>query len=384
MSTLRTLRFSRISWIFPSVAALLVAQACADRAGDCDANSKCTGGSSNAGTAGNMSEAGTENGGSSSGKAGTNGAGGKGGNPSGGTSAGGGGAAGAAGEGGSEAGAGGTPVTPPCGGDCPSATPVCKEATDTCVECLAPSDCTTGVEKKCDTASNNCVECLASADCSDPKAAKCDQGACAKCTANDDCLHVTGKGVCDGGTCVQCTAADETACGGKSCNPKTKACTATTTGSVSNCMACVADSECAGGNQADPDARCIPMTYAGTLRPDGFCLRRTSKTCTRPYKIPVSGASLSGAPSESYCGVDQDLVRCEAVLDLENSRSCPGAADTSCGCSRDKDGNCTELGVSGLCRTVGVDINQCTYQCGVANDCPNGKTCLGAPTKYCQ
>lgn len=285
-----------------------------------------------------------------------------------------------------EAGAGGAGgvVTVPCDGACTAPKAVCDEPNDTCVECLEEGDCAAGAKKKCDTTAKACVECLAPVDCTDVKAAKCDTGACAKCTSNDDCAHVAGKGVCDAGTCVQCTAADESACGGKSCNPATRGCTTTPVGSVGTCRPCLADSECAGGNVADPDARCVPMKYNGTLRPNGFCLRRASKTCARPYKIAISAVSLSGEASESYCGIDQDKVRCEAVLDLVQSRACGGGMDSECGCSRDKDGNCTDTGISGLCRTVGVDAKQCTYQCGIDNHCPDGLACLGSGPSYCQ
>lgn len=354
--------------------------ACSHFADDCENTGTCdpVGGSSNAGST-SGGKAGTPTGGNTS--SGTSNAG-EGGTVSGGGSSGNNGGGGTAG-GGGDAGAGGV-VSQPCGGACTPPKAVCDEPTDTCVECLEAGDCAGGAKKKCDTTAKACVECLAATDCGDAKLAKCDSGACVKCTSNDDCAHIAGKVICDGGACVQCTPSDETACVGKSCNPLTNACTATAAGSVGTCRPCLADSECTGGNVADPDARCVPMKYNGTPRPNGFCLRRVSKTCTKPYKIAISAASLSGAKSESYCGIDQDSVRCEAVLDLVQSRACGGGMDSECGCARDKDGNCTEAGVSGLCRTVGVDTDQCTYQCGVDNDCPVGKSCLGLGTTYCQ
>jgi hypothetical protein len=182
---------------------------------------------------------------------------------------------------------------------------------------------------------------------------------------------------------VQCTVADESACGGKSCNPATKACTNTTRGSVGYCKPCVADSECFGGDKADPDARCVPMEFNGVPRPGGFCLKRVAKTCpTSIYKFPISTASLSGASKEAYCGIAQSLTRCEAVLDLVASVACPDGLDASCGCPRDKDGKCTAPGQGGLCETVGVDDKRCTYPCGAVSDCPGGKTCT-SEQPYC-
>jgi hypothetical protein len=153
---------------------------------------------------------------------------------------------------------------------------------------------------------------------------------------------------------------------------------------VGTCKPCLSDSECVGGDQSDPDQRCVPMVFQSVARAGGFCLRRFSKTCSKPYKILITTTSLSGAVSEAYCGIDQETTRCEAVLDLLGSRACTDGQDTSCGCARNTDGNCTEIGTGGLCRTVGVNPNRCTYQCGVDNHCPTGISCSGSGTTYCQ
>ncbi len=298
-----------------------------------------------------------------------------------------------------DAGAGGTAVSKPCDGACSGMTPVCDQPNDKCVECLKPADCAgtekacdldtnncveclssqdcTGTKKVCDTAADTCVDCLASTDCKDAKAAKCDANACAKCTSNDDCTHIAGKTVCDtkAGECVQCNVTNESVCGGKSCNPATKTCTNTTVGSVGSCGACVADSECSGGGSADPTARCVPMQFNGTMRPGGYCLKRASKTCSRPLTVTFSTKSLSDAAAESYCGVDQTAVTCEAVTDMVASTSCADGLDTSCGCSRGGNGACLAPGVGGLCRTVGGVPKTCSVACGTANECISGKTC---------
>ena len=180
---------------------------------------------------------------------------------------------------------------------------------------------------------------------------------------------------------MQCTAAKESACAGNSCNPATKRCTTTAVGSKDLCQPCLADSECIGGNQPDPDARCVPMKFMGTARTDGFCLTRFSKTCSRPYfMMPTNLVSLSGAPAEAYCGVDQDSTRCEAVLDFKSSSTC--TSDTSCGCARDKTGTCTEVGSGGLCKTVLGVPNTCTIPCALTAQCASITTCGSG--NYCQ
>jgi hypothetical protein len=322
------------------------------------------------GAAGDSGGGTTSGSGAASGKAGT----------SAGGSTGGSGQAGGAGEsdagsetGGQSGGAGGT--SSPCGGGCPSDKPICDESSDTCVECLIERDCAGPSNTQCDTTTNTCVECLMPAHCSTAAAARCEAGACVECEDNDDCTHLAGKGVCDGGSCVQCTVNDETPCAGKSCDPATNACTNTTIGSTGTCEACVADSECSGGGTADPTARCLPMEFNGVPRAGGFCLKRTAKTCSRPFTVTFAAQSLSGAASESYCGIDQDNVTCEAILDMVASASCGDGLDTSCGCTRDGGGACLQAGQGGLCRTVGGVSKICTIPCGNSNHCIVGNTC---------
>jgi hypothetical protein len=119
------------------------------------------------------------------------------------------------------------------------------------------------------------------------------------------------------------------------------------------------------------------MEFNGTPRPGGFCLPRLSAGCpARIYRVPNVGVSLSGAPSETYCGISQEDVTCEAVRDLgDNIAECPSGADAECGCERNDDGDCVSTPIGGRCEMVGVSENRCTYTCGLPEHCPNGTTC---------
>lgn len=348
---------------------------------DCSTYETCSAGSSgSSGSGGTEGDSGAPGGGSAqggnAGKGGANAAGSSGSSGEAGSS----GDAGTSGEGGAAGGG----AQERCDPACAAPKPICDEANRTCVECLEHDDCSAGQKSKCNNA-NACVECLdAATDCVNASASRCDGGACVKCTTNDDCDHIAGKGVCDVGTCVACTVADDAACGTKSCNPATKSCTQTTKGTIATCKPCLADSECVGGNQADPDTRCVPMEFQGAPRPGGFCLRRAAKACSRPYTIGIAAKSLSNAAAENYCGIDQQNVTCEAVVDLVDSRTCAGQPDTACGCIRDMDGACMAAGKGGLCRDFAVVQDRCTYQCGTTDDCPIGRTCTGVTTTYCQ
>jgi hypothetical protein len=252
---------------------------------------------------------------------------------------------------------------------------VCDTDKNVCVGCLASSDCKDTSKPVCNTATNSCVACLANSDCTTATASRCDTttNTCTACSTDSDCSQIPGKGVCDAGTCVQCTATKETACGTYSCNPATSACTTTTRDSVDYCKACVADSECIGGNVAMPIARCVPMNFNGTTH-GNYCLQRVvsagASGCNAPYTIAISAQSLSGAAAESYCGINQSATTCEAVIDMIASKTC--SVDTDCG---------NEQG--GLCKTVGTKPNRCTIPCSVTDDCPSSiNLCTGA-VPYC-
>jgi hypothetical protein len=169
---------------------------------------------------------------------------------------------------------------------------------------------------------------------------------------------------------VECTIDEEELCNGKSCNPATLTCTNTNVDSRDFCESCVADSECTDGDTNDPTARCIALDFNGGAH-GSYCLKRQSKTCARPYGITINAESISDAPDEDYCGIDQDTTTCEAVLDMVASTSCSGGTDAECG-----------DGEGGQCKTVGGIGNTCTIPCDVANQCPNALTCTGG-MPYC-
>lgn len=379
----------RLALLLPLLGAL---QACPDVVTDstCVDLGTCPEEGYSGGSSGVGGDAGS--GGSTAGKGGKGGRGGSAGSA--GSSSGGEGAAASAGEGGGAggpehggtagtvelggaAGAGGTESA--CPGGCGAGTPVCDEDSGTCVECLEHTDCGAGATPYC-AAANECVACLGDDDCESPAAAHCSAGACTGCGSSTQCEHLPGTTVCDtsSDTCVECTAGDESACAGNSCNPATNTCTTTPLGSVDICEPCLADSECADA----PGNRCVPMEFNGAARPGGFCLPRAAGGCTAPLTVTYSTASLSGAASESYCGIDQDTVTCEAVLDLFASADCLSGEDVECGCVRNVDGDCIGDGQGGLCRTVGGQANKCTYGCGSASQCSGGHDCtIGTP--YC-
>lgn len=238
-------------------------------------------------------------------------------------------------------------------------------ANNECVGCVDSEDCS-GALGTCDEENHECVGCLMDSDCDDPAMAKCDTGTntCVECDSSTQC-EGTGENECVAGACVECTEGTaETHCDDNSCNPATNECTETERGSVLDCGRCVGDAEC-----MDTDARCVPMNYMGTERPDGYCLRLSSATCTRPYGTTlITAVSLSGEAEAEYCGIDQATTTCDAVRALRESRACTGGDVSLCA----NDG--------ARCEMVGAFADRCTYSCGTPDQCPTGVTCDG---EYC-
>ncbi len=254
--------------------------------------------------------------------------------------------------GGQSGGGGGTGGAEPCGGTCKAPTPLC------------------------DTKTNMCVACLGHGDCTDADAARCDAGSCVPCQDSAECAGVAEGAVCHSSSCVECALDDESACtGGKTCDLLAFKCVDVAAGSVLNCKSCSNDTQCETGY------RCIAMDF--NKKAHGYYCLKESPGCNNPFKPLVNKTSLNGAKATDYCGIDQDLATCEAVLALFDDWRCPSGMDELCGPFGDE-----EVATPGaLCRTVGGSNNQCTYACTQANQClagSPGNTCGGAPApKWC-
>lgn len=238
------------------------------------------------------------------------------------------------------------PCDPACiGGE------VCAEIDEgvfDCVQCGSDTDCG---DRFC--VSNTCVDCRGHDDCTDPEVAQCSPtGSCVPCSNSGQCAG-TGGSICDTSlatpTCVECNLGNSTACtAGETCDLLAGRCVTLT--NRQNCETCSNDLQCASG------LRCIRMEYpTGTPRDTGHCLAIASPSCPEQhFAQPIDRSSINGIPG-TYCGVNEALTTCEAVLALETNEECTSDAE------------CPE---SGLCRTVGVLPGmRCTYRCSSATQC---------------
>lgn len=233
--------------------------------------------------------------------------------------------------------------------------PRCNTERNECVACVQDSQCGEGV---CDVASGECLECGNDDHCTEATASQCgENNTCEGCTDDSHCNSVVGTGTCDTdtGICIECTLEDNSACdgGANSCDPATNTCTDTPLGSVGSCGACKADSECIA------DHRCVPMEFDGQPLPDGYCLPiRPEGGCpTDPFKMTTTRESVSGHPSDDYCGIDESRMSCAAITDhLSRDKTCTD--DSECGLAGQSDGDCVS------------ELGYCSYPCTNDGDCP--------------
>lgn len=264
------------------------------------------------------------------------------------------------------------PDASPCG-VCSGTTPLCRTSDGKCVACLGNPDC--GDTLFCDIEAGACVGCLGDGDCSNPTPV-CRAGACAACTAHADCAARGDAPSCDlsSGRCAACSPdTEETRCAGKACDPVTLECTGTDRGSVDTCEPCVADSECVAGH------RCIELSYAAggggfycmPLVAAGGCGVPTNQ----PFTVDlVARPSRSGEAAAIYCGINEALTTCEAVLAALEGQGAGCMDDSAC----PEGGRCEPVGASGTQR--------CTYSCNDLLQCPDNPalaTCNTSGDRYC-
>lgn len=229
---------------------------------------------------------------------------------------------------------------------------------------------------------SDCAECTTDADCTDPAKAKCDGDTCVPCDASPQCAGIAGTEVCDvdAGACVQCQLGEEGACdadAGQTCNLLTKECVGVGPESVSNCRTCTNDAQCAPGH------KCIAMEFPVGTHHGYYCLSEVPLApdeCPAPFTAPLTEMSLSGHAAATYCGINEDLATCEAVLALDNNWRCAGVDGKCCSGSQPLmagmcDPRAPEIDVPGaICRDLGTPtptaLNRCTYACAGAIECP--------------
>ena len=215
-----------------------------------------------------------------------------------------------------------------------------------------------------------CVGCEDNASCTNPNKSKCIDSGCEKCDKNEDCTHIEGMPRCDDGVCkIECEA-DSDCEATQVCDARPNAATFQTCAPKGDpkvqCESCVSDSQCSSG------FGCIPLQFAAV--PHGsYCLEiKPSAGCARPFATILNRESLNAGPAENpedYCGINEDLTTCEAVLDAIDLTFCKDSDDPTL----PDPGKCQqELG--GRCQNLGTGWT-CTYSCTGPTQCRSDQSC---------
>ncbi len=239
---------------------------------------------------------------------------------------------------------------------------VCKTSDDPaqneCVQCLNSTQCAGNpAGEVCDESTNTCVGCLDSTQCITAAAPQCNNQVCGACSDDDGCTGIDGAPRCNAGACVQCIA--DADCNGTSC--VNNQCTTTTLNSVQQCLTCQSDSECAA------DHKCVNLSFgegANQKQIGNFCLQVevSGTACPRPYRAVIQGrASLNDPTLRNYCGINEALTTCAAVLQRLDAGNAPDCtSDDMCGLPGEDDGVCGDV--------LGLG-DKCTYRCDNVNQC---------------
>jgi hypothetical protein len=274
---------------------------------------------------------------------------------------------------------------------CAGATPICDEASSTCVACDGAyasgttHACTDFAKPQC--VSGACVQCASGADCANPTPI-CDatSRACGACNGDDGTA-----------TSRACPAASPT-CSSTGCRPCTanSDCTfagATHTGAVCNtvsgrCIQCGIDADCPGGGTQWCNASLCVAKIANGLALPGTCAALGARACLSGVcesdnlcgyaNAPASTNPCSGDagkcrsgkcdPTDNRCGLTNGQGACAAASAANDCRS--GACDASsakCG-----SGNGTACTLASQCASLScVDTVCCNSACSGSCDSCN-------------
>ncbi len=216
---------------------------------------------------------------------------------------------------------------------------------DMCVQCTAANDSACqDPTPVCDDASNTCVGCVLDDDCPDPFFADCTPTSeCDPCSNDTHCAHFPDTRICEEAVCVECL--DEYDCDGNICNRTNRTCTNAAPGSAGLCEPCVATVQC------EPDMACVRMIVDGT--DTGYFCQWLQTSCgsTEPFGYPSSKDAVEGGTA-AVCSLR--YASCEAYFDMTSTSEC--ATDDECGIDMLDDARC--------------DGTICSLRCLDANDCP--------------
>lgn len=203
---------------------------------------------------------------------------------------------------------------------------ICNDEIRKCVDCIDNSTCTTVGESMC-SQKNECIEC--------------EEGMNA-------CGHLSATPRCNAGKCEAGCEQDSHCIGTDICDLTTNECTAKVAGDASQCGECVSDTHCETGSY------CVPLSYGASFF-GNFCLQvqKQDSDCGKPWGVEIAGkTSLGGKTNQVYCGINEMLATCAAVLDTR-----------ACGSDSENLSLCNDSDNAARCEYASATGWECTYSC---------------------
>ena len=221
----------------------------------------------------------------------------------------------------------------------------------------------------------SCVECLTDDHCpADRPSCSSSTYTCGGCATSTECERFSSerRDLCDSGSgaCVQCVLGDESRCSGiETCDLTTGDCAFVRQHTLRQCDPCTNDRQC------PEDYGCVPMFFDGGTRESHYCLKLESAGCREPFAVMAEPRTSISGYTDFYCGLNEDLQTCEAVMAVFDGDRC------------DTDAECPQPG--GLCRLLRGLGYVCTYPCADSFECyasPGVDLCgrpAGEEVAYC-
>ena len=169
--------------------------------------------------------------------------------------------------------------------------PVCDEATDSCVECIADDNCTNEAEPYC--VNNTCVACRNDADCDNGTfcdgAETCDNGTCYP--GQPPCQGDLPLCDEDNDTCVECF--DDGDCAGDNNTPLCNGVM---------CVECIVDADC-GNDETCEDGVCATQACDLIIKPQQVRINKMFRPVQRRFRI------TGGEGFNPYAELDFGLMK---------------------------------------------------------------------------
>ena len=250
-------------------------------------------------------------------------------------------------------------------GDCTSPTPVCDvsdPASPKCVQCTPDDNKCPSSLPVCDANTNTCIACLADTDCKD--------------AVNQVCLTTGTKPAC-----VQCTS--DAQCGGASptCLLSSNKCVQCLPGGTGQCTppngVCGADGTCGPECTTDLDCSDPAKPVCNSLNTCVQCENNQDCFGANSYCNIAKSTCVTCQTQERWDQATQTCLPCPPIAGCL-STTCPTGVSTCTACDTSRNYQATPVNGQCVCQSGYVNVGNGCVQCTSNRDCtsdPNKRIC---------